>query len=632
MGTTTRTSVRTLHAILVASCLGTTAWAATPCGAEMPCTFGISDTGIQMSKGVLKFQARISQAKMPIPQGELLAVELNLIDPTQTKRCGKKFNNVTVLNSILNLDFEPTDCALDQVVAAIPDLQLQLVIGGYPVKTIPLGTVPYALKANHAVKAQEAHHADVAAQAHYAHRITADRQTLQANAIGTGYFDFFTPQNGGNLYDALTYAQHAKDGFVQWTPVNAPPVLHFAAKGIGDDKLAMLETIYLESKYTVARGSVVIAPVTDGGGPFGLVVQSRGMDVSGGAAVRGGLSVAGGATISGGSTLNGGIVGGVVISGERPIEFPYPGTVLGKAGVSVWREGSWNAMSSLECSVLACDEGGPDVFCADLLPPPSTAAVVAISASTWANSAAVYASSYFGNGLSATSLINAGVHGKGHAHGVIGDGTGPGSAGVFGRSSQGVGVEGSGNTYGVHGTGSGGGVLGESSSGAGVAGASSSGQGIAGTSTTGTGVSGSSSSDVGVHGSSAQSHGVRGVAQAHLTSSHGVYGSSEGGYGVYGTGGAGGVSGESSNSATGVRGKSNSGTGVSGVSSTGSGVDGYSFSGYGGVFSSGGTSAQLRLVPLSAVPSTAQSGDIVMLANGGLRVFVGGTWKTVVVQ
>lgn len=589
-----------LQAILVVSCLGTSAWAATPCGAEMPCTFGISDTGIQMSKGVLKFQARISQAKMPIPQGELLAVEVNLVDPTQKKRCGQKFNNVKVLNSILNLDFEPTDCALDQVVAAIPDLQLQLVIGGYPVKTIPLGTVPYALKANHAVKAQEAHHADVAAQAHYAHRITADRQTLQANAIGTGYFDFYTPQNGGNLYDALTYAQHAKDGFVQWTPVKAPPVLHFAAKGVGDDKLTMLDAVHLESKRTITHGSLVIDPRYDAG------VEGIGLEVK-----------AGGAQISGSIGYN---------WIENQDQFANASLTMseGKSGIK-------------DIRVFSCVG---DLFdCNSVTPDYMTAAVVAIDRSSeepWSNEGryGLFAFSQTGTAVSGLASSKPGVEGQSYSgSGTSGTSyTGSGASGVSntghgisGSSTFGHGVHGFAHSYGVFGetqNGSGIGVGGEAQSGTGVAGSATSGNGVSGNATSGTGVRGTSTNGTGVLGTG-QLYGVTGTGVI------GVYGDGTT-YGVFGSSATGdGVIGQS-NTNIGVRGYSGSGVGVSGSSTQGNGLSGGSQEGYGAVLQSSGPRAQLRLVPRT-LPTAADTGDIAFLLDGTLHIYTGPSagWRVV---
>lgn len=271
-------------------------------GSDFRYTFGISSSGVQLSNGAIKFQGRISQGKMPIPQGEIMSVSVNLLDSHDAVKCSQDYGKVTVTASILNLDFQPTNCVLDNIVALNPDLRFQLVINGSPLKAIAIGTVPYALKANYAVKAQEVHLADVAAQAHYAHRITADRQTLAVApdaGVGTGYFDFYTHPTGGSLY-GTAYSQYRNDGFIQWTPLTGSPVLHIAAKGVGDDQLSTLDGLHLESSSTVAHGSVTIDP-RDLGSPAvpgpALTVSQWGATINGltklisGAEVSGGLLV-----------------------------------------------------------------------------------------------------------------------------------------------------------------------------------------------------------------------------------------------------------------------------------------------------------------------------------------------------
>lgn len=256
--------------------------------ADFRYTFGISNAGVQLSNGAIKFQGRISQGKMPIAQGEIMSVSVRLIGSGNSVKCSQDYGNITVTNSILNLDFQPTNCVLDNIVALNPDLQFQLVINGSQLKPIAIGTVPYALKANYAVKAQEVHFADVAAQSHYAHRVTADRQALALvpdAGAGTGYFDFFTHPTGGGLYGEA-YSQHLNDGFIQWTPTNGSPVLHIAAKGINDDQLRLLEALHLESKSTVAHGRVTVdAPEL--GSP---ALFSSALTVRGGAEVVSGLT------------------------------------------------------------------------------------------------------------------------------------------------------------------------------------------------------------------------------------------------------------------------------------------------------------------------------------------------------
>jgi hypothetical protein len=612
MRTAARIGVCAIGALITSVWLGTNVWAAADAGiscelgdlAPMPCSFGITDTGIQISNGAIKFQARISQAKMPIAEGELLNVEVKLLDSAGSAKCSQAYGKVKVMNSILNLDFQPTGCVLDNIVAQTPDLQFQLVLSGAPLKPIPIGTVPYALKSNFAVKAQQTHQADVAAQAHYAHRLTADRQTLAANQIGTGYFDFYTHPEGGSLYPADAYTPYKSDGFMQWTPVAGPASLHVCAKGVSDDSLGMLDALFLESKTTTTHGAVVVDPRQTPGvpPPVGLTVKS------GGATVYGETTVNGFSWLNSGAFVDGGLTCGGSADFHANVTY-YGSTVVFDPLSNVWFEGQVNLAHPLQgaipvngvlrdnIAVLAGDVNKPalqaqvagrDPAAGALAVPASALSLTATKrdvAGLLVTAAALPNDSTTGREVGVYSCVgtvadcNAVLNKTTVAAGVVAINTSArlGQYGVFASSINGSGV------------------YGESSVSTGVDGFSEFGTGVQGISFGSVGVYGHSMSvdGVGVHGNGSAS-GVRGDSSSgdgvgvYGSGSRGVWGDSSGyGDGVYGTSvGGHGVAGHSSEGAgvfgssplVGVHGASTSGMGVYGASSSNSGVHGQSTS------------------------------------------------------
>ena len=159
-------------------------------------TFQIAAKNIQRVPTSFKFQAAISQAKMPVGEAIFQTLIVNLKKGDQVM-CSETFNDVQVRDSVLNLDIgKQMSCDMDAVMAEHSGLTFQVCIGGAEncLKPVELGTVPYAVKANFAVQAQEAHTSDVSVQSHYAHRVTADRDLFESQneTLGAGYFDFYT--------------------------------------------------------------------------------------------------------------------------------------------------------------------------------------------------------------------------------------------------------------------------------------------------------------------------------------------------------------------------------------------------------------------------------------------------------
>jgi hypothetical protein len=660
-----RTGACALGAFMLTSlCLRTEAAAATiDCGpkASVPCTFGITDPGIQLSNGAIKFQARVTQGKNTVSDGEISQVSVELVDGASKVMCTQTFGKVAVRNSILNLDFQPSGCALDNVVAKTSDLAFKLVLAGSALKPIPIGTVPYALKSNYAVKAQETHRADVAAQAHYAHRITADRQTLATPEIGTGYFDFFTPGSGGNLYDDTQYQSYLNDGFMQWTPVQGQSSLHVCAKGVNDDKLAKLDALYLESKSTTAHGVVVVDPPQVAG------TQVVGLTVTnGGASVTGFTTLASGALVGGGLRLSDSGPSGtpdLVCNGDAQVDGALTvgldlgtkvrgrGTLTVSGDAEFQSEVSFLGPVNLGAPMASTGTSGPAVSGT------SVAHVGVYGESTNANGVkglSTWSSGVYGS-TSSTNSEAAGVKGESSSAGYGVAGSSPKNAGVFGSSTSSYGVKGSSSSNtGVFGTTSStntdsAGVKGESSSGFGygVAGFSTNNAGVFGSSRSSYGVKGSSSSDAGVFGTTSStdtaSAGVKGVSSS--GSGYGVVGSSLYNAGVFGSSFSYyGMQGETSNpkyaavygkntapyQGVGVQGLSESGSGVRGETNTGgAGVQGISSGGYGGSFSAWGDKAPLHLGARDSLPSTGELGDLAVLSDGTLRFYNGTAWKTV---
>jgi len=214
---------------------------------------------------VIKFQARVSQAKIPASDGELRTLSLRLIDLADSgllRSACRSYRDVRIRNGTLSLDYSPPGCDLSSFVAASSNLALEAVIGGYSIAAIPLGTVPFAVKVDHAAAVQNAVHAGLAAQAYYAHRVTADRNTATAGVLGSGYYDFYSHSAVPQLYPS-GHEQYADGGSIQWTPmyaegaaVNGGGTLHVCAKDGATDSPVPLRALVLHSDLTTARGAV----------------------------------------------------------------------------------------------------------------------------------------------------------------------------------------------------------------------------------------------------------------------------------------------------------------------------------------------------------------------------------------
>ena len=178
------------------------AGAQVPCGADAPCTYGIRDQVLQPVPTTFRFQARLSQAKLPVGDRDISRVVVRL-KRGPTVLCMEEIPEGTVERSVLDLVLgNDISCDLDRVLAENHELVLQVCLGGPDncLRPVVLATAPYAIKASHAGQAQQAQRADVATEAHWAHRVTADRDTALHGSIGTGYFAFSTPSSAPRLF------------------------------------------------------------------------------------------------------------------------------------------------------------------------------------------------------------------------------------------------------------------------------------------------------------------------------------------------------------------------------------------------------------------------------------------------
>lgn len=319
------TSAKRLWAALVA----TSALAAPPAHAQsadaditcdltgdFPCTFGARELALQKVPSVLKFQARVSQAKLPRGDGAFGTLFVKLLRGTEAL-CVEQFKNIRIVDGWINLEIgREMNCELDEVIAENDGLSFQVCPGGAEncLRATALGASPYAIKSSFASIAYEAHHANLVGQAHYAHRATADDNMLARGELGIGYFDFFSPtaEKATALHPTVSdFAPYLNSGFISWTPSRDEEALrvHIAGRRIGSNDLAELRSLHLVSDRTVASGDVTVAPSVDGAG---LTVKAQGLHVTGNSDIDGTLGLtrdlavtSGGADVTGDSQVTG---------------------------------------------------------------------------------------------------------------------------------------------------------------------------------------------------------------------------------------------------------------------------------------------------------------------------------------
>lgn len=281
---------------------------------DFPCSFEIEALDLQKVPAVLKFQAQVSQAKLPRGEGRFGTIFVKLLRGVD-EVCVEELHDVLVKDGVLNIEIgRAMDCELDEVVAENDDLSFQLCPGGVEscLQPVHLAATPYALKASFASVARRANRVALAGQASYAHRMTADRALFGRSTIGLGFFDFATPwaARASALFpDAEAFAPEARAGFLAWTPTRDPGAqhLHITGKQHGTERRVPLDSLRFESEQTLATGDLTVTPPADGAG---LVVSARGAHITGDSEVHGTLGVTGGVAVA---------AEGVVITGDSDI-------------------------------------------------------------------------------------------------------------------------------------------------------------------------------------------------------------------------------------------------------------------------------------------------------------------------
>jgi len=291
----------------------------------------------------------------------------------------EQFSGVEVHGSVLNLTIgQNMSCELHEVIAENEDLSFQVCLGSPEncLKSIDLGSVPYAVKANFAKVAQNAHRSSQAAVSHYAHRITADKQLWLTKTLGTGYFDFHTDPNKGEPWMAPGWED---GGFLLWTPTRNPVggrTLRVAARDHAQDALADLDLLVFRSDETQMSGALGVALDLEVGGNASIegglyvvddvTVAAGGIDVAGDALVGGHGQVALGMTVGGALTAGGDITsqeGGIEVAGAGAIggDLGVTGAVTAGGKLTVASGGAEIQAGGLEVTGDAAVDGAMDV-------------------------------------------------------------------------------------------------------------------------------------------------------------------------------------------------------------------------------------------------------------------------------
>jgi hypothetical protein len=261
---------------------------------DFPCTVQLDGLPLKKIPSLLKVQANVAQAGLPIGEGLFTNVFVKLIRGTDTL-CDEEFRNVRVVDSVINLEIgRNMSCELDEVIAENSDLSFQICTGRIDncLKPIALGATAYAIKASFASEAAQAHHANVAGQAHYTHRMSSDSAMLAFSKLGFGYFDFATPTEteASAVVPSADFSTFANSGFLLWTPVRerAATDLHIVGRRIDSGRMTELDALYLASNDTYASGDVTVQPPSAG---RGLTVTGRGAHITGDSDIDGTLRV-----------------------------------------------------------------------------------------------------------------------------------------------------------------------------------------------------------------------------------------------------------------------------------------------------------------------------------------------------
>ena len=295
-----------------------------PCGDldTFPCQPQIEGVPLVRVAPMMRLQARVAQAKLPVHDGLFEKLFVKVLRGTEMV-CKEEHRDVRVKGSVLNLVIGPEmSCDLNEVVARWSNLSLQLCLQDEQncLDPMPLGTVPAAIKSTWAEVARKAHRVQVAAQAHNAHRLTADADLGSDRQLEVGYLQVQRPDSAAVApLTPFLIAEGSSPAetiaVLSYTPVRKATArsLHLAGRKRGTGKLRALRSLRLEASETYVLGDLRLR---SGATSRGLRVLSEGAVIWADLEIEGALTVTGGLSVTGGGLQ---VKGPVAIQGDLEV-------------------------------------------------------------------------------------------------------------------------------------------------------------------------------------------------------------------------------------------------------------------------------------------------------------------------
>ncbi len=302
-------------------------------------------TGMQKAPGYFRFQAQISQGKLPVGNGVFNKVYVRLRNGTGAPVASEEFTAQTVRDGVLNLEVGQTNAAaFEQAIANNPQLQVEICIENTTncMSPVTIASVPYAIKASYAYNARYAQNAAYASECSYTHRAAGEDVTWTGkDGEGIGYLNFTSPIPPSATGTPAAVAglninpTTNKAGYIQWMSMDpAKHELHLCGIQAGArkplDLLVMHADLAKFSGNVQVTGSVNAASLTAAGAVRGATVTATGAvsgaTVSATGAVSGGsVSATGMATFGAGLTIGtANVSGGAVTTIYGPATFGAP--------------------------------------------------------------------------------------------------------------------------------------------------------------------------------------------------------------------------------------------------------------------------------------------------------------------
>lgn len=230
------------------------------CG-PYPCVYSVQDLQVQSVPLQFKFQARISQSKIPVGNTKFTKIYVSLEGGPDA--CKEEWDDVYVRDSVLNLEIGSkmfaNNCPIETVIARSNDLKVKICLNNQSncLQAVKIGSVPFAMKANTAAYAQSAYAANTSNEAHYAHRTSADRDLFLRGSLGTGYYDFETPDvSNQGIYSATDFVPYSLGGFIHWAPMSSAESANTVQVcGEENGRLRALNEFVVVSNMTTLRGA-----------------------------------------------------------------------------------------------------------------------------------------------------------------------------------------------------------------------------------------------------------------------------------------------------------------------------------------------------------------------------------------